>query len=93
MATAVAFAQDGHGEPAGGGSGIDVVPVAAWTFAGICASGLILGVFYLLKRRLGMFAHPSWIAPITIMPSSQNADEGTFGAAGDGHGHASAGHH
>jgi hypothetical protein len=56
-----------------------VAPRVLWTFAGVAAGALIAGVFYLMKRRVGGFPrNPSWIAPITIMPSKDFADEGTF---------------
>ncbi|MGD9934378.1 MAG: hypothetical protein AB7T37_11750 [Dehalococcoidia bacterium] len=80
-------------EPVGGahggeGSGVDVVPVAVWTTVGIVASGLLLGVFYLFKRRIGGFpANPEWVAPISIERSETFAKEGDFGdVAPDAHG-------
>ena len=60
-------------------SGTDVVPMAIWTFAGVLVAAVVGAVFYMLKRKLGLFDHPTWVAPISITPSSQFADEGTFG--------------
>lgn len=66
----------------------DVVPVALWTFLAVVGAGLIGGVLYLFKRRIGAFPkNPAWVAPITIMRSADAPDEGAFGeAAADGHG-------
>lgn len=66
--------QDGHElvTTASGDSGQDVVPRVAWTLAGVAASVVGLSGLYLLKRRLGGFPkNPAWVAPITIMPSSE----------------------
>lgn len=63
-----------------GDGGTDVVPVAAWTIVGIAIFAAVFGMFYLFKRRIGGFPrNPSWVAPITIMPSREFADEGDFG--------------
>jgi hypothetical protein len=65
----------------------DVVPVATWTFAGILAGAVVLGTLYLFKRRIGAFPkNPSWVAPITILPSNENAESFGDAPAGD-HGH------
>ena len=65
---APAFAQEHGGSAAGSTRAIE--PVVIWSFSGILAGALLLGVFYLLKRRVGGFPkNPSWVAPITIMPS------------------------
>ena len=66
--------QDGHGAgpvtTQGQGSDQDVIPRVKWTLAGIFVGGYALSMLYLLKRRLGGFPeNPSWVAPITIMPS------------------------
>ncbi len=83
--TATAFAEEGA--PATE-AGIDVVPMAVWTFVGVLIAAVLGAVFYMLKRQLGLFDNPSWVAPISITPSSQFADEGTFGdAPPDSHGH------
>ena len=73
----------------GNGSVVDVVPGAVWTVVGVAVGGLVLGIFYLLKRRVGGFPqNPDWVAPITIMPSKELPQEGDFGdAAPDAHGH------
>ena len=81
-------------EPASGHSGgsdeggVDVMPVALWMTVGILVGGLVLGVFYLLKRRVGGFPeHPEWVAPISIERSATFAKEGDFGdVAPDAHG-------
>lgn len=73
----------------GNGAAVDVVPGAIWTVVGVAAGALILGIFYLLKRRVGGFPqNPDWVAPISIMPSKDSPDEGAFGdVAPDAHGH------
>lgn len=66
--------QDGHepGPVTTQGSDEDVIPRVVWMLAGVAASAVTLSVLYLLKRRVGGFPeNPSWVAPITIMPSSQ----------------------
>ena len=59
-----------------------------WSTAGIVASGILLSVFYLLKRRVGGFpANPAWVAPITIMQSKDFPTEGSYGdVPADAHG-------
>lgn len=71
------------------GEGRPVEPMLLWSLAGIGASGVVLTVLYLLKRRVGGFPeNPEWVAPITIMKSEDNATEATFGdvSAHDAHG-------
>lgn len=71
----------------GANGGTDVWTVVTWTLAAIVGSGLVLGVLYLLKRRVGGFPeNPTWVAPITIMPAGENATEETFGLEADHHG-------
>ncbi|MCC7366261.1 MAG: hypothetical protein IT303_18030 [Dehalococcoidia bacterium] len=96
-ARAAAFQDEEEGGTADDGSGVDVVPVAVWTTVGVLGGAVVFGVLYMLKKRLGGFpANPSWVAPITIMPSKDFPDETTYGgddAHGHGHGHgAPAGH-
>jgi len=63
-----------------GGGGINIVKVSIWTVVGIAIGGLVLAIFYMLKRRLGGFPEDAaWVAPITIMESKDFPDEGTFG--------------
>ncbi len=63
-----------------------IEPMVLWSVAAIAGGGLLLSVFYLLKRKVGGFPeHPAWVAPITIMPSKNFADEGTFGPGDSGH--------
>lgn len=53
------------------GGSIDVVPAAVWGVIGVIIFCTVLGIFYLLKRRVGGFpSQPSWVAPISIRPSS-----------------------
>lgn len=68
------------GQAQGDTSGTDVSARVIWTIAGIAGGAVIFGTLYLLKRRVGGFPeHPSWVAPISIMLSSENADESTWG--------------
>ena len=73
-------------EPSAGAQG-DVVPVALWTFLAVMGAGVVGGVLYLFKRRIGAFPrNPAWVAPITIMRSADAPDEGAFGEVpADGH--------
>ena len=69
LAAAPAFAQEG---PPTGGTGRDILPPVVWMLCGVAGFALLLGIFYLLKRRMGGFpANPAWVAPITIMTSSE----------------------
>ena len=71
----------------------DVSKTVLWTVFGVAAGGLAFTTLYLLKRRVGGFPKdPSWIAPITIMPSHTFADESTFSGPGNAQDH-SPGHH
>lgn len=75
-----ALAARAQASPTSDGTGTDIVPVAVWTVVGVLIFGLVLGIFYLFKRRVGGFPrNPKWVAPITIMPAGENADEGDFG--------------
>ena len=99
LAPAAAFAQD-HGDDGAAteeqGSGSDFIggpdwddakDVTIWSMVGIGVFGAVLGVLYLFKRKIGAFPeHPSWVAPISIMPASELP-----GDDADAHGHA-AGH-
>lgn len=66
-------------------SGTDVMPMVIWSIVAISVFAVLFGTLYLLKRRIGGFpSNPAWVAPITIMPSKDFADEGSFPAsAGD----------
>ena len=69
LAAAPAFAQESSPT---GGTGRDILPPVVWMLCGVAAFALVLSIFYLLKRRVGGFpANPAWVAPITIMPSSE----------------------
>lgn len=68
----------GYAAPQAAG-GRAVEPALIWTAAGAAAGAILFSIFYLLKRRVGGFPrNPQWIAPITIMPSKDFPDEGTF---------------
>lgn len=76
MPATMAFAQEHGGEGSTSTSSSphwsDVQKVAVWSMVGVAGGAVILGVLYTLKRKIGGFpANPSWVAPITIMPSSQ----------------------
>jgi hypothetical protein len=65
---------------AGGAPGQRVEPVILWTITGVGVGVVVFGTLYLFKRRVGGFPeHPSWVAPITIMPSRESPDERTYG--------------
>ena len=65
-----------------GGNGRDILPPVVWMLCGVAGSVVLLSIFYLLKRRIGGFpANPAWVAPITIMLSSESPQDG----AADGH--------
>lgn len=65
-------------------AGTDVMPMVVWSTVTILGAGVVFGTLYLLKRRVGGFpANPAWVAPITIMPSKDFADEGSFGESPD----------
>ncbi len=92
----MALAQEGGGEShEGGGSSFiggpnwtDVKEVTIWSIVSIAGGGVLLGVLYLFKRKIGAFPeNPSWVAPITIMPASELP-----GDDDDDHGHAVADH-
>jgi hypothetical protein len=69
-----------HGGSSADGEGGDVSTRVIWTIAGVAGGVVIFGTLYLLKRRLGGFPqNPTWVAPITIMPSRENADDTTWG--------------
>jgi hypothetical protein len=67
---------------AAAGAHSDIKPMVFWSIATIAGAATVFGTLYLFKRRIGGFPeNPSWVAPITIMPSKNFADEGTFGDA------------
>lgn len=75
----------------------DVVPVALWSLVGVAVGAVVMGAFYLFKRRVGGFPeHPSWTAPISVMRSRDlpGDDPDAHGDAHDTHGagHAPAAH-
>lgn len=84
----VAIVREWRPQEASPPPGRRVEPPILWTVAGVAAISLTGGTFYLLKRRVGGFpANPAWVAPISVMPSSDSPDEGTYGdAPADSHG-------
>lgn len=59
----------------GEGSGNTTTPII-WAVIGIAAASAIGGTLYLLKREVGGFpTDPDWVAPITILRSSDSAVE------------------
>jgi hypothetical protein len=66
----------------------DVVPVAAWTIAGVGVFAIVGAALYFLKRRVGGFpANPTWKAPISIERSETFPAEGDYGdPPADAHG-------
>ena len=86
-AAPIAFAQDQGGEeaPGSGSTWDEAKDVTIWSIAAIAGGGVVLGVLYLFKRRVGGFPeNPGWVAPIRIMPASQLPGDDD---APDGHGH------
>jgi hypothetical protein len=70
------------------GSGWSAVVI--WSLVGLVIVSAVLGIFYFMKRQVGGFPdNPSWVAPITIMPSKDFPDEGDFGEepGAEAHGH------
>jgi hypothetical protein len=62
--------------------GTDVMPMVVWSIVAVLVAGVVFGTLFLLKRRVGGFpANPTWVAPISVMPSKDFADEGTFSEA------------
>ena len=54
---------------------------------GVAGGSAVLGVLYLLKRKVGGFPeHPSWVAPISVMPAGELPSEGDPHGATDDHG-------
>lgn len=51
---------------------IDTTAAAIWSAIGIAIGCVILGVLYLFKKQIGGFPEdPEWVAPISIMLSSE----------------------
>ena len=85
--------EQAHGEEGQAGSPRAVERILLWSVAGVGLGALGLTTLYLLKRRIGAFpSNPTWVAPITIMPSRTFADEFTF-SSGESEVHHSPGHH
>jgi hypothetical protein len=59
----------------GESSGDTTTPII-WAVIGVATASLIGGTLYLLKREVGGFpADPDWVAPISVMRSSDSAEE------------------
>jgi hypothetical protein len=98
LAPLSASAQDhGDGEAAaepggtsfvGGPDWDDAKEVTIWSLVGIGVFSTLMGVLYLFKRKVGGFPeHPSWVAPISVMPASElPGDDGDSHAGHDSHG-------
>jgi len=97
-AAPAAFAQDhgggeGEGEtaaaPSSNSNWDEAQDVTIWSIAAIAGMSAVLGVFYLLKRKVGGFpANPAWVAPIMIRPASElpgDDDEPHGHGHGEGH--------
>jgi hypothetical protein len=87
-----AFADEG-GAPASdsGSQWSDVKDVAIWSMVGVAGGCALLGILYLLKRRVGGFPeHPSWVAPISIMPAGDLPSDPDSLASDDHGAHAAA---
>ena len=67
-------AEEGHGsilDALGGPNWDSAKEVTIWSIAGVGVFATVLGVLYLFKRTVGGFPeHPTWVAPISIMRSS-----------------------
>ena len=73
----------------------DIVPIVLWMLGGVAAPAVVLSALYLVKRSVGGFPkNPSWVAPISIMPSAELPGDRDPHEAGpeEGH-HAAAGTH
>ncbi len=59
-------------ESSGGGTTTPII----WAVVGVAAASMVGGVLYLLKREVGGFpADPDWVAPITILRSSDSPED------------------
>jgi hypothetical protein len=60
-----------------------VEPPILWTVVGVAGVAVVGGSLYLFKRRVGAFPKdPDWVAPISLMPAGENAEEeGDYPAA------------
>lgn len=53
-----------------------VEPTVIWTVVGVAGVALAGGALYLFKRQIGAFPrNPDWVAPISVMPASENPEE------------------
>lgn len=58
------------------GDRIAVEEPITWTLVVMAAGAIIGATFYLLKRQVGAFPKdPDWVAPISIMPAGENAED------------------
>jgi hypothetical protein len=71
---------EGEGTPATETDTSGLVSRSWWAVGGVLVGAVVMGVFYLFKRRVGGFpANPDWVAPITIMPSKDFPSQGDYG--------------
>ncbi len=83
----VGVARGSEGTP----SGRAIEPTILWTVAGVAVGVVVFGTLYLLKRQVAAFPkNPTWVAPISIMPSRELPDETK---TGDNPAHVAPGHH
>lgn len=79
-ATGVAHAVATQEQPSDGGDDPLVDPVVIWSLVALGVFAAVMGSLYFFKRQVGGFPeNPTWVAPITIMPSKDFPDEGDFG--------------
>lgn len=75
----VAMADEG-GSTTETGAERDVDRPLFWSIVGIAAGAVVMAGLYLLKRAVGGFPkNPSWVAPISIEPSSTFLDDTRLG--------------
>jgi hypothetical protein len=71
-------AEDAPGDPWG--------EVVIWSVVGLGLFAAVGGALYYFKRQVGGFPeNPTWVAPITIMPSKDFPDEGDYGDSAGSH--------
>ena len=86
-APVAAFAQ----EATPGSSEHDVVPTLVWMALGVAVFAIVLAMLYFVKKAVGGFPkNPSWVAPISIRPSSDFPGDDASGHDAHGGAHASA---
>lgn len=77
---AVSAQEEPHGEDQSIPLSDRAKTVLVWAIIGVGALAGVIGILYQVKKKLGGFPeNPSWVAPITVMPSRELPDEGDFG--------------